>query len=64
MVGVGDVPLLDQVVAEAAHEEVFVVGALAEVRGQGAGVGDLLELVRAAGAVALEEPDRVVQRSW
>ena len=31
MLGVGDVPLLDQVVAKAAHVEVFVVGALAQV---------------------------------
>ena len=31
MLGVGDVPLLDQVVAEAAHVEVLVVGALPQV---------------------------------
>ena len=60
MVGVGDVPLLDHVVAEAADEEVAVVGALAQVGRQGAGVGDLLELVRAVG-LAPEHPERVVE---
>ncbi len=45
MVGVGDVPLLEQVVAEAAHEQVAVVGALPQVGRQGPGVGDLLEFV-------------------
>ena len=52
---VGDVPPLDRVVAEAAHVEVLVVGALAEVGEKREGVGHLLELVR-TGAAALEEP--------
>ena len=38
VLGVEDIPLLDQVVAEATDEEVAVVGALPQVGGQGAGV--------------------------
>ena len=62
--GVAHVPLLDLVAAEAADEQVAVVGALAEVGRQGGGVGDLLELVGGrAVALAPEQPDRVVERA-
>src|SRR5579864_5243923 len=60
MVGVGHVPLLEFVVAEAAHIQESTVGAHAQVCWKSAGLSDLLEFELAVGLRA-EHVERVVE---